>query len=137
MCIKEFHRIMTEHTTLALATCVDSIPNVRIVHFIFMEQLDRIFFISFRNNQKIHEFAKNATIAFTTIPIKELEYVRGVGIVSQSPIPLQEITFDFIKKIPELKESFQYDWKELRLFEIHITSYSVTCDSENPSSSSN
>lgn len=131
-----FQRILSEQPTLALATSMGSIPNVRIVHFVYLESYKRIFFVSFKNNPKVFAFAQNPHVAFTTIPTGSLEYVRGMGIVSHSDLSLQEMAHHFIEKIPDTQESFYWDWKELLLFEIKITSHTITSAEENISESS-
>jgi uncharacterized pyridoxamine 5'-phosphate oxidase family protein len=66
---KEFDRIMAEQTEIALATCIDRSPNVRIVNFCFKNDSKGIlYFSTFADNQKVSEFVKDASVAFTTIP---------------------------------------------------------------------
>ncbi len=78
---KEFYRMMAAQTEIALATCIASIPNVRIVNFIFDEEKKVIYFSTFGDNEKVKEFESNNEIAFTTIPHTGNEHVRARGVV--------------------------------------------------------
>ena len=46
----EFLKIMAEQTTIALATSVNDIPNVRIVNFYFEPTENKIYFSSFKGD---------------------------------------------------------------------------------------
>ena len=59
---------MDIQTELALATCTDDQPNVRIVNFYFDEAAKAVLFSTFADNEKVKEFERNNSVAFTTIP---------------------------------------------------------------------
>ena len=61
---KEFYRMMAAQTEIALATCMESVPNVRIVNFVFDEEKKLIYFSTFGNNDKVKEIESNNEIAF-------------------------------------------------------------------------
>ncbi|MEG0578809.1 MAG: pyridoxamine 5'-phosphate oxidase family protein, partial [Niameybacter sp.] len=72
-----FKRLMEQQGELALATCKEGIPNVRIVNFCYDEANEGIvYFATFGDNPKIEEFAQNNKVAFTTIPHVGNEHVR-------------------------------------------------------------
>jgi len=53
--IKEFQRIMTTQTELALATIgTDGTPNFRIVNYYFNPKNNVIYFATFKDNEKVH-----------------------------------------------------------------------------------
>ncbi len=58
-----FKALLAEQTEMALATSVKDNPNVRIVNFYYDEEAKKLFFISFKNSQKIQELAINNRIA--------------------------------------------------------------------------
>lgn len=54
---EKFGQIMTEQSQIALATCADGHPNVRIVNFCNdSNRKGVIYFSTFGNNQKVKEF---------------------------------------------------------------------------------
>jgi uncharacterized pyridoxamine 5'-phosphate oxidase family protein len=69
---------MTEQTEMALATCVNNSPNVRIVNFYYdVNRKGIAYFATFIKNPKVKEFSENAIVAFTTIPKNGSEHVRA------------------------------------------------------------
>ena len=53
--LKEFQRIMTTQTDLALSTVgTDGNPNVRIVNYYFNPKNNVIYFATFKDNEKVH-----------------------------------------------------------------------------------
>ena len=95
----EFEKIMAEATTMALATSVEDIPNVRILNFIYSADEKLLYFQSKIGDQKEKEFIKNNNVAFTTIPINGLAYVRvNNGIVKKSGKTIFDVKDAFAKK---------------------------------------
>lgn len=76
---KEFYRMMTTQTEIALTTSIENIPNVRLVNFIFDQEKKTIYFSTFGDNEKVKEFEANNQIAFDTVPHNGNEYVRAEG----------------------------------------------------------
>ncbi len=123
--------MMKEQPTLVIATSVNDIPNVRIVNFIYVKEDKKIYFTSFKDNDKIREFEKNPKIAFTTIPTIDTEHVRGKGIVSKSTLLIKDLADFFISKIEGYKETIEFGGEDLLLFQIAFKEVTVTLDYTN------
>lgn len=128
---QEFTRLMNTQTEIALATCVDGQPNVRIVNFYFDEAAKVICFSSFRDNEKVREFESNNKVSFTTIPHEGNEHIRAKGTVKKSSRTVFDVAEHFIKKIPGYKDTIERAGDFLVLFEIAFESAVVTLDFEN------
>ncbi|WP_367568419.1 pyridoxamine 5'-phosphate oxidase family protein [Lacrimispora sp.] len=128
---REFIRLMNTQTEIALATYVDSQPNVRIVNFYFDEAAKTIFFSTFGDNNKIREFESNSQVAFTTIPHGGNEHVRAKGRVQKSRRTVFDAAKYFIEKIPEYKDTIEQAGNYLVLYEIIFESAVVTLDFNN------
>ena len=124
-----FNRIMEEQGELALATCKDDIPNVRVVNFCYDEAI--IYFSSFRDNKKVEEFAQNNRVAFTTIPHEGNEHVRVKNaMIKRSELTVYDVKEKFIKKIPDYEMVIEQGGESLILFEIHFKEAEVTINME-------
>lgn len=128
---KEFIKIMGEQTEIALATSVNDLCSVRIVNFYYDDDSKVLFFSTFGDNEKVKEFEQNDNVAFTTIPHKGNEHIRGKGKVKKSNITIYDIKDNFINKIPEYKYTIEEAGQFLILFEIHVDTVIVTLDFEN------
>jgi uncharacterized pyridoxamine 5'-phosphate oxidase family protein len=128
---KEFIKIMTEQTEIALATSVNDVCNVRIVNFYYDDDSKTLFFSTFGDNEKVREFEQNDNVAFTTIPHKGNKHIKGKGKVKKSNITIYDIKDNFINKIPEYKHTIEEAGQFLVLFEIHFDTVIVTLDFEN------
>lgn len=128
---KEFIKIMEEQTEIALATSVNDVCNVRIVNFYYDDNSKILFFSTFGDNEKVKEFEQNDNVAFTTIPHKGNEHIKGKGKVKKSNITIYDIKDNFINKIPEYKYTIEEAGQFLILFEIHVDTVIVTLDFEN------
>ena len=124
----EFLKIMAEQTEIALATSVDNIPNVRIVNFYFEPAENILYFSSFEGNDKIKEINSNPYVAFTTIPHSGNEHVKAKGIVKKSSKTIFDVAEQFIAKIPGYKDTIEYAWESLILFEVKFETVIVTKD---------
>ena len=124
----EFLKIMAEQTEIALATSVDNIPNVRIVNFYFEPTENIIYFSSFRGNDKIKEIKSNPYVAFTTIPHSGNEHVKAKGIVQKSLKTIFDVAEQFIAKVPDYKDTIEYEGEYLILFEVRFDTAIVTKD---------
>lgn len=130
---EEFNRIMGEQNEIALATCAEGRPNVRIVNFCCdTKQNNLIYFSTFGDNRKVEEFAENPMVAFTTVPHGGNAHVRvkdaSVKKSSKSVFCLKE---DFGKKIPGYGMMIEQAGEYLVLFEVHFKEAKVTVDLEN------
>ena len=120
--INEFEKIMAEATTMALATSVEDIPNVRILNFIYSADEKLLYFQSKIGDQKEKEFIKNNNVAFTTIPTNGLAYVRvNNGIVKKSGKTIFDVKDAFAKKMPFYKNFIEQNGSTMDLYEIHFT----------------
>lgn len=130
---KEYGRIMSEQVEIALATCVDGEPNVRIVNFCYKENVNGIiYFSTFGDNQKVEEFAKNASVAFTTIPHEGNAHVRVKnGTVRKSNKTIYDLREEFIKRIPDYAMTIEQAGEYLIVYEIEFHTLDVTIDFEN------
>ena len=128
---QEFLRLMNTHNEIALATCVNNQPNIRIVNFYYDENSKVVFFSTFGDNEKVKEFEINNKVAFTTVPHDGIEHVKTKGIVRKSTKTVFDVAEDFIKKIPDYKDTIEQAGEYLLLFEITFETAVVTLDFEN------
>lgn len=128
--LQEFNRIMIEQGEIALATCVDNIPNVRIVNFYYdTKKKGIVYFSTFKDNQKVEEFSKNNTVAFTTVPSKGNEHVRVTeAMIQKSNLTIYDLRDGFGKKIPDYETTIEQAGSQLALYEIHFKEAVVTLD---------
>ncbi len=128
--LREFNRIMIEQGEIALATCVDNIPNVRIVNFYYdTEKKGIVYFSTFKDNQKVEEFSKNNTVAFTTVPSKGNEHVRVTeAMIQKSNLTIYDLRDGFGKKIPDYETTIEQAGSQLDLYEIHFREAAVILD---------
>lgn len=127
----EFERIMDTQTEIALATCIDNQPNVRIVNFYFDVDTNTLFFTTFGDNDKVKEFETNPHVAFSTIPHQGNEHVKAKGLVQKSDKTVFDVAEGFIKKIYDYKQTIDQVGEYLVLFEIKFDIATVTLDFEN------
>lgn len=128
--LQEFNRIMTEQGEIALATCVDNIPNVRIVNFYYdTKKKGIVYFSTFKDNQKVEEFSKNNIVAFTTVPHKGNDHVRVTeAIIQKSNLTIYDLKDGFVKKIPDYEMTIEQAGSQLDLYEICFKEAVVTLD---------
>lgn len=131
--VKEYERIMAEQVEIALATCIDGAPNVRIVNFCCQDcSRGILYFSTFGDNQKVGEFVKNASVAFTTIPHEGNAHVRVKhGLVKKSSHTVCDLSAEFIKKVPDYAITIEQAGEHLVLYEIAFNAADVTIDFEN------
>lgn len=128
---KEFNRMMAAHKEIALATCVENIPNVRVVNFLFDEERKVLYFTSFEENDKVKEFELNSNVAFTTLPPEGNEHVRANGKVRISNERIRNLSGLFAEKIDGYDQVIQEAENFLILYEISIAKAKVVLDMEN------
>ena len=128
---KEFYRIMATATELALATSIECLPNVRIVNFIFAEEKNIIFFMTFGDNRKVEEFEENNQVAFTTVPQNSNMHVRSRGVARKSELTILDINELFKEKIVGYGNTIDQASEFLVLYEISFTEAAVILDFEN------
>lgn len=82
-----FIRLMDTQTEIALATCVDGQPNVRVVNFYFDAAANMVLFSTFGDNEKVKDFDANNKVAFTTIPHEGIEHIKAKGTIQKVSAP--------------------------------------------------
>ena len=127
---KEFYRMMAAQTEIALATCMESVPNVRIVNFVFDEEKKLIYFSTFGNNDKVKEIESNTEIAFTTIPHRGNEHVRARGVVRKSDRTIYDLAEAFSKIVTGYADTLEQVGDLLVLYEISFTRANVILNFE-------
>lgn len=130
---REFDRIMMEQNQIALATCAEGQPNVRIVNCCCDDtQKNVLYFSTFRSNQKVKEFKKNSTVAFTTIPSTGNAHVRvKSATVQKSERTVYDLKDAFCRKLPDYEMTIKEAGKYLVVYELHFDKADVTADMEN------
>ena len=127
--LKEFQRIMTTQTDLALSTVgTDGNPNVRIVNYYFNPENNVLYFATFKDNEKVKEIKQNRNVAFTTIPQKGNEHIKARGIAVRSKQTVFDLADCFCDKIPGYKNTIDFAGDSLILYEIHFKTATVTLD---------
>lgn len=127
----EFERIMREQREIALATTTDGLPHVRIVSFYYAPEEHRIYFATFKDNEKVVELAANPNIAFTTVPHNDTnEHVRASGRAVKSAHTVYDLAPLFAAKIPRYQETLDAVGDDLILYEIAFDMAVVTVDME-------
>ena len=128
---EHFERIMAEHREIALATTTDGLPHVRIVNFYYAPKERRIYFVTFKDNEKVVELAANPHIAFTTVPHNDtVEHVRASGCAVKSAHTVYDLAALFAAKIPRYQETIDAVGDDLILYEITLHMAVVTVDME-------
>ena len=127
----EFERIMREQREIALATTTDGLPHVRIVNFYYASEERRVYFATFKDNEKVVELAANPNIAFTTVPHNDTnEHVRASGCAVKSAHTVYDLAPLFAAKIPRYQETIDAVGDDLILYEIAVDMAVVTVDME-------
>jgi pyridoxamine 5'-phosphate oxidase len=127
----EFERMMREQREIALATTTDGLPHVRIVNFYYAPEEHRIYFATFKDNEKVVELAANPNIAFTTVPHNDTtEHVRASGRAVKSAHTVYDLAKLFAAKIPGYQETIDAVGDDLILYEIAFDMAVVTVDME-------
>jgi len=127
---KLFFKIMKEQTEIALASCQENQPNVRIVNFYYEKEGNTLYFTTFRDNQKTVEFAENKQIAFTTVPHDGIAHVKAKGTVAVSSKKISDLKKEFVNKIEGYGSMIEEAGDFLELYEIKSAEAVVTLDFE-------
>ena len=76
---QQFEQVMGSSVNMALATCVNDKPNVRIVTFAYdKNRAGKLYFSTFKGNQKIAEFAQNPNVSCMPLPEARNPICRSV-----------------------------------------------------------
>ena len=129
---KEFERIMGEVNTIALASSVGDIPNVRYVNFIYAMDEKTLYFQSGKETQKEKEFEKNENVAFITLETANRAHVRvHHATVKKSEKTIFDVQAMFIKKMSFYKHLIEEFGNTMNLYEIHFSTAIVHPDVNN------
>lgn len=129
----QFKEIIRDQEAIALATCVDKTPNVRIVNYITHETDPGVlYFATFKGNQKEKEFAINDNVALTSIPNHNPAHIKVRNCnVKKSPLSINDLAERFVSKLPEYEEIINKAADFLEVYELHFKKVTVTTDFEN------
>ena len=126
---EQFDQVMTESVNMALATSVGDKPNVRIITFAYdPAQKGKIFFTTFKGNQKIKEFEQNPMVACMPLPEgPEAEaQVRIFGVVQKSGIHMEELIAIIADKYPGNAETIREGGDMMEIYEVCFDQAFVT-----------
>ena len=124
-----FDQVMQKGVNMALATCVDGVPNVRVVTFAYdIKEPNKVYFATFPGNRKIQEFQNNEKVCFVSLPEGESAelQVRCQGTVKLSFRPLAQIAPFFVAKMPEYQEMLDQGADVLLVYEVVFKDAQVT-----------
>ena len=126
--LKEFEKAMENTATLALATSVGDVPNVRIITFHYdNENKNVVYFPTFKQSPKTVEISQNNKAAFTTIPDGTVGIVRiKNAIIQKSTLTVYDIQDGIIKKYPGFAATVANAGPMMEVYEIHFKEAEVT-----------
>ena len=127
-----FYQTMEEAKNIAVATSVKDLPNVRIMDFAYDKEKNITYVATFKNNNKVSEFNKNANVSFTTLPDKDQKHVRSINAkIRKSKLSIFEIAELLIKKNHGFKQTLDMAGPMLEVFEIQANEFTVIPDIKN------
>lgn len=124
-----FTQIMQTTETMALATSVQSMPNVRVVNFAYDNKYpNSVFFTTFKGNQKIKDFSQNENVAILPLPASAdaPAQVRIFGKVKKADLPLSEIGQMITAKAPYFAETLSQAGPMLEAYEVVFDKAAIT-----------
>lgn len=126
---QQFENVMGKSINMALATSVDDQPNVRVVSFAYdPARSGKVFFTTFKGNQKVQEFAQNAKVALVLLPEgpDDSTQVRIFGKVEKSTTTLDEVVDLIARKSPENAETIKGGGEMIAVYEVLFDSAYLT-----------
>jgi uncharacterized pyridoxamine 5'-phosphate oxidase family protein len=126
---QHFEQVMGTSVNMALATCVNGKPNVRTVTFGYdKEHEGRVFFSTFRGNQKTIEFAQNPNVACLPLPAtaESDSQVRIFGKVQKSDMRLEQLIDLITPKYPDGANTLKMGGEMMEIYEVCFTEAFVT-----------
>ena len=124
----EFERMLSEQVAMALATSAGGAPNVRVVNFFWDPEARRVYFATFRGNDKVAEMDENPQVAFTTIPQVGNGHVKARGTARRSARTVAEMADAFCERVPGYDQTIEQGGSSLVLYEIAFEEAMVTVD---------
>lgn len=118
---QQFEKAMEKSINMALATSVNHQPNVRVVTFAYdPAKSGRVFFTTFKGNQKVQEFQENANVALILLSedVEDGTQVRIFGKVQKSTVNLDEVVELIARKSPENAETIKGGNEMIAVYEV-------------------
>lgn len=128
-----FEQVMKTTESMALATSVNGMPNVRVVTFVYDEATPgRVYFTTFKGNKKTEEFAVNDNVAILPLPesVDAPAQVRIWGKVQKSTRSLDDVGTLIAKKAPHFAETLAQAGAMLETYEVRFDKAAVTMGME-------
>jgi len=126
---QQFEKVMGETVNMALATSIGDQPNVRTVTFAYDESKSgKLFFATFKENQKTKEFQQNPKVACTPLSM-DLEaevQVRIFGTVKKSDLTMDKLVEMISKKFPSGADTLETGGEMLDIYEVCFKDAHVT-----------
>ena len=126
---QQFTNVMSESVNMALATSTDNQPNVRVVTFAYdPDKSGRVFFTTFKGNQKVMEFQQNPKVACMPLPMSSESdlQVRIFGTVQKSDITMGEVISLISKKMPGDADTIMDGGDMMEIYEVCFDEAYVT-----------
>ena len=126
---QQFEQVMSSSVNMALATCVNDKPNVRIVTFAYDKNREgKLFFSTFKGNQKIAEFTQNPNVSCMPLPeAAEADLqVRIFGKVQKSAMSLEELVTLIAPKYPDGADTMKMGGNMMEIYEVCFTEAFIT-----------
>lgn len=126
---QHFEQVMGTSVNMALATSVNDKANVRIVTFAYDRTREgKVFFSTFKGNQKIVEFAQNPNVACLPLPAtaEADSQVRIFGKVQKSDMSLEQLISLITPKYPDGADTLKMGGEMLEIYEVCFTEAFVT-----------
>ena len=124
-----FDKVMGESVNMALATSTVNKPNVRVVTFAYDDaKTGRLFFTTFKGNQKTKEFPLNPNVACMPLsmdPESDVQ-VRIFGTVKKSDITMDEVVAMIAKKFPGGADTIKGGGDMMEIYEVCFNDAYVT-----------
>lgn len=126
---QQFEKVMNESVNMALATSVNNQPNVRVITFAYdSDQRGKVFFTTFKGNQKIQEFNQNPNVALMPLPESPEadSQVRIFGKVQKSSMTLDAVVALIAKKYPGDADTIKSGGEMMEIYEVIFDKAYVT-----------
>lgn len=126
---QQFEQVMGSSINMALATSVNDRPNVRVVTFGYDKNKEgRLFFSTFKGNQKVQEFAQNPYVSCMPLPqtAEAASQVRIFGKIQKSDMSMEELIALIAPKYPDGAGTIQTGGDMMEIYEVCFTEAHVT-----------
>lgn len=126
---QQFEEIMGSAVNIALATCVNDQPNVRVVTFAYdKNSAGKLFFSTFKGSQKTIEFTQNPNVSCMPLPqtAESDSQVRLFGKVQKSDMSLEQLIRLIAAKYPDGADTLQMGSEMMDIYEVCFTEAFIT-----------